>query len=223
MGDDAYLSAIGSNIVLNQFPLKFSYKGDYTSGTNTSFNQNDVVYQGSPSNLYYANKNINPKPGTFNSNDWTQINVDFKDEYDSTDPAVAYNQYDVVRYTPSPPGVENLYYANKAIAGVTGGPRSFVSADWNQIQQLSGMNLDNAERIKIAIEYQAAILLILSLPQLIEEQILRERVRFQEIDWEKRSLLYESLISDILDKVSPDPIFTTSSATFGCVNQRLAF
>ena len=206
MSDQAYLTAIGSNAILNKFPLNFTYKGDYGSSANTSFNQYDVVYDGT--NLYYANKDIATKPSALNIADWVQIDVNFEGLWS----ARTYNLNDVIDNSGT------LYFAKSSFTSTS----PFTDSNWTQITPLTGTNLDKSERIKIAIEYQAAILLILSLPQLIEEQILRERVRFQEIDWEKRNSLYESLISDILDKVSDDPIFTTSSAVFGCVPQKLA-
>ena len=91
----------------------------------------------------------------------------------------------------------------------------------SSIQSIAQANEE--DRIKIAVEYQTAILLILSLPQIVEEQILRERIRFQEIDWEKRIAYYDQLLMDTIEPIIPNPpVDATGEAFFGCVNQKLS-
>ena len=129
--DQSYLTKIGFSgkealyVILDRFPENFNYRGDYTSLTNMSFNINDIVYQGSPPNLYYANKIISNAPGTLNTDDWVQINVIFKGDWNSGT-NTSFNQYDVV-YQGS-----NLYVAKSSFTK----PGSFTSANWDQIQQL---------------------------------------------------------------------------------------
>ena len=78
------------------------------------------------------------------------------------------------------------------------------------------------ERIKLSVQYLTAIKIIPALPQLLEEQILRERVRYQEIDWEKRIELYEAEVTDALEEETTNTIFSSASAVFGQVLQRVS-
>ena len=212
--DSKYAQRVGLPVDLprfprNQFPDTFSYKGQYST---TSYQQNDIVYDGT--NLYYANKVITSAPATRDTVDWTQINISFKGQYSSGTP---YLVNDIV-YDGS-----NLYYANKVI---TSAPATRVTADWIQISSISQTpaQRQSEERIKIAVQYQTAIRLILSMPQLLEEQILRERVRFQEINWEKRVEFYESETTDTLEPEVPEgTIFSDGVSIFGEVKQYVAF
>ena len=203
-----------------QFAPTFSYKGLYINTTN--YQQNDVVRTEFPDKLYYANKNITGSVQNSINSDWKEItNIDFKGIYANN---TMYNQYDIV-YTGSP---EKLYYAKSSIPNTQS---SFVDNQWIEI--ISGIRIlvgqtaaqrQSEERIKIAVQYQTAIRLILSMPQLLEEQILRERVRFQEINWEKRIEFYESETTDTLEPEVPDgTIFSDATAIFGEVKQFVAF
>ena len=213
--DAAYDTKVGLSSTIrqfprNQFPVTFNYRRSWL--TNTQYSINDVVYDGS--NLYYANKLIVNSSTIRNEADWNRINVDFKGAYTT---GLNYQQYDIV-YDGS-----NLYYANSIIITA---PATRVSNDWTQIQSIfqTAAQRQSEERIKIAVQYQAAIRLILSMPQLLEEQILRERVRFQEIDWEKRIEFYEGEIVDTIEPEVPDgTIFADATAVFGEVKQRVAF
>ena len=234
--DAAYAQRIGLDDPARAyaFPSTFSYKGQWED--DTDYILNDIVRYGSsltPPNekLYYANKanrvDSTPGPpripGTFDYDDWTEItNIDFKEQYTN---GTLYTRYDIV-YNGTGSN-ERLYFANKNIRN----PTAFDHNDWIRI--VSGVRIlvgqtaaqrQSEERIKIAVEYQAAIRLILSMPQLLEEQILRERVRFQEINWEKRIEFYESETTDTLEPEVPDgTIFSDATAIFGEVKQFVAF
>lgn len=209
-GDDDYLMAIGFNRVVYEFPRMFSYKGIYSAGS--IYNENDVVYN--TDSLYYANKAIMPSPVTFNTDDWVEISVQFKGVYTA---GISYKEYDVV-YQGS-----NLYYANKAIENA---PAVFNTSDWNQIEpvvQTMAQQLTE-ERVKLAVQYATAIRLIPAIPQLIEEQILRERVRYQDIDWQRRIELYEQEFVNTIENEVPDAVvFTDAQAIFRFVDQYTAF
>ena len=205
---DQYLSYVGLTRVTYKFPRVFSYKMAYCP--ETSYLVNDIVYQGS--NLYYANKAITGGAQNSINSDWTRIDVDFKGAYDT---AETYSKDDVVDQG------SNLYYA---IGTPTVGP--FILSEWTQISSNTQSNVqkDREERARISTQYETAIRLLLSLPQLIEEQILRERLRYQEIDWEKRIEFYRDEITMILEPiVPPGTIFATASAIFGEVKQFVAF
>ena len=217
-GNAKYDADIGSNEVLQAFPITFNYREQYASGT--MYAQYDVVRQGSPNEkLYYANKIIASAPSPLDPIDWTEINIKFEGMWS----AGVYPRYDVV-YAGSP---EKLYYANSArTASNTDAPDT--DNQWIEITPLASTQTTKQrqfeERVKIASQYQAAIRLILSLPQLLEEQILRERVRFQEIDWEKRIAFYEDETTDILEPIVPDgTIFADATSVFGEVKQFVAF
>ena len=212
--NDQYLSHIGLNRVTYEFPRSFIYREEWMASN--SYSINDIVYQGSPENLYYANKTI--ASGTaFSQTDWTRIPVDFKGEYSSPSDMTDYDQYDVVREA------SNLYYATNAIENARS---TFDDNQWTQITSptQNDEQKDREERIRIAAQYETAIRLLLSLPQLLEEQILRERLRYQEIDWEKRIEFYRDEITMILEPiVPPGTIFADASAIFGEVKQFVAF
>ena len=208
--DDAYLAAIGFNRVTYEFPRTFTYEGSYTSGT--AYQENDIVYSGTT--LYYANKAIASAPATLDADDWTQIPVQFKGVYTT---GANYQQYDVIDDS------GNLYYANKAIASA---PATRVIGDWVQVQQIvqTAAQRLTEERVRLAVQYLTAIRLIPAIPQLVEEQILRERVRYQDIDWERRIELYEQeYVNAIEDEVPDAVVFTDARAIFGQVNQYTAF
>ena len=75
-------------------------------------------------------------------------------------------------------------------------------------------------RSMIAVTYLTAIQLIPSLPQLIEESILRESVRYQEIDWEAKSALLKATAEEVLDPIAPINAFDKS--IFGIIEQDLS-
>ena len=208
--DDAYLAAIGFNRVTYEFPRMFNYEGSYTSGT--AYQENDIVYSGTT--LYYANKVIASAPATLDADDWTQIPVQFKGVYTT---AESYRQYDIVDDS------GNLYYANKAI---TSAPATRVIGDWMQVQEViqTAAQKLTEERVRLAVQYATAIRLIPAIPQLLEEQILRERIRYQDIDWERRLELYQAEYVNAIEDEVPDAIvFTDAQAIFGQVNQYTAF
>ena len=76
-------------------------------------------------------------------------------------------------------------------------------------------------RVKAQIQIQTAIYLIPAIPQLLEEQILRERVQFQTIDWQAKIELLEKRILDIAGDDIPTGVFGLASAVFGQVKQRV--
>ena len=118
---------------------------------------------------------------------------------------------------------QNLYYANRAI---TSAPATRVIGNWIQVQQIvqTAAQQLTEERVRLAVQYLTAIRLIPAIPQLIEEQILRERVRYQDIDWERRIELYEQeFVNTIEDEVPDSIVFTDAQAIFGQVNQYTAF
>ena len=227
--NDAYASEIGldnaNRAYAFQFATMFVYKGQWMN--NIDYVLNDVIYNGT--NLYYANKNITaPGSGTFSAgSDWTEItNINFRGPYNDghtiqNPVSLNYAQYDIVDES------SNLYYAKSAIMNA---PNPFVTNQWTQI--VSGTRIleqtdsekEFEERTKIAVQYETAIRLILSMPQLLEEQILRERIRYQEINWEKRIEFYLGEITDVLEPVVPDgTIFASGTAIFGEVKQFVAF
>ena len=203
--NDAYLTKIGlDRFIYEHFPRLFTYKGLYASGT--SYSINDIVYEGTK--LYYANQVITNAPSMFNSSQWTQIIVTFGVYSDTA----TYSKDDVVDQG------SNLYYAKGT---PTVGP--FISSEWTQISQ-TDTQIEFERRTRIATQYETAIRLLLSLPQLLEEQILRERLRYQEIDWEKRIEFYRDEITMILEPiVPPGTIFADATAVFGEVKQFVAF
>ena len=252
--DDAYLTAIGYDTAnekslyrfLDSFPLAFNFKGLWVSGTD--YVRGDIVeyplitvttgVRPTPQPLYYA---IEPRSTTDTTtpnldSNWVSIPVNFVGDFN---PSVNYNQYDIIIDHDPITNVRDLYYAKMAVSA-----GSFNVSEWQQITSPLSLpvlsllltrsltaNLTQTdaqksieERAKIVTQYYTAILLIMSLPQLVEEQILRERVRYQEIDWEKRIELYEDIIIIIIDPIIPDDhIFASGTAVFGCVEQRVAF
>lgn len=218
--DGAYAAKVGltnylNNNVLPQFPRQFIYEGAWSP--NIRYAQNDVVRYTDTTvtphtnTLYYAKQTFTSGM-TFDSNNWNQIQVNFRGMWIAN---TAYLKEDVV-YEGS-----NIYYANSNFTSAG----TFTASNWTQIMAVSQTPAQrlSEERIKLAVQYLAAIKLIPALPQLLEEQILRERVRYQEIDWEKRLELYEQEVTSALEEETDTTIFATGAAVYGEIKQYVAF
>lgn len=82
---------------------------------------------------------------------------------------------------------------------------------------------DYRDRSMLAVQYLTAIKLIPNLPQLLEEQILRESVRYQDINWNEKIEHYRNTIGRILEPIVPEGNLMDLRATFGVVEQFVAF
>ena len=206
-GDTGYSSKIGITQTRLEFPRTFAYRGAWASGT--AYVQNDIVYSGS--NLYYAKSGFTSTTAISLSN-WQLIQVNFRGIWAT---GTLYQVNDIVENS------NRLYYANSRFTA----PAVFTSGNWTEIVspvvQTNAQRLSE-ERIKIAVQYLTAIKIIPALPQLLEEQILRERVRYQEIDWEKRIELYQAEVTDALEEETTTTIFADGTAVYGEITQYLA-
>ena len=79
------------------------------------------------------------------------------------------------------------------------------------------------ERSMLAVQYLTAIKLIPNLPQLLEESILRERVRYQDINWKEKIEHYRESIFRLLEPIAPEGNLTDLRAIFDEVDQYVAF
>ena len=205
-GDADYSTKIGISQLLLEFPRMFTYRSIWSA--NTAYVTNDVVYYGT--NLYYAKSGFTS--GTmFASGNWEQIQVNFRGSWVQS---TLYQANDVVHRS------SNLYYRrSRGTSGAT-----FTAADWIMIAPVTQTPAQrlSEERIKLSVQYLTAIKIIPALPQLLEEQILRERVRYQEIDWEKRIELYEQEITNALEEETTTTIFGDATPVIGEVTQYLA-
>ena len=209
------LGAYANNEVRDKFPKTIQYENMWMASTR--YSQNDIVYAESDPvttpptyNLYLAKQTFT-SGATFSSDNWDQIQVNFEGLWTAL---TNYGTEDVVSQS------GNLYY--RTIGGMSGG--TFMSGNWTPIADImqSQEQRLSEERIKLAVQYLAAIKLIPALPQILEEQILRERVRYQEIDWEKRIELYEDEVSNALEEETDSVIFADGTAVYGEVTQYLA-
>ena len=225
--DNAYytktgLTAYQDNEVRDKFPKIFQYKSLWMASTR--YSQNDIVYYIDTSvtpntQALYLAKQTFTSGATFETNNWDQIQVNFEGSWAANK---AYAKEDVVHYTDISvmPNTHYIYYANSSFSSIT----AFNSSNWVRIQSIMQTEAQrlSEERIKLAVQYLAAIKLIPALPQILEEQILRERVRYQEINWEKRIELYEQEVSNALEEETDAHIFADGTAVYGEVTQYLA-
>lgn len=218
--NDAYLMRAGlpmdfQNFPRNQFPKEIDYKENWISAD--QYVINDIIsFRNSPSDpweLYIATMNSqNSQPRTGSSN-WNKLSVVFKGSYQG---GVSYQKNDIVEDN------NHLYYAK---ANIQIAIASRNTSEWMQIKTVTQDAMQKAfeERVKRAVQYQAAIRLIPAVPQILEEQILRERVRYREIDWEQRLAIYQTETDDTLLPEEPGIVYATGTAVFGEVKQYVAF
>ena len=78
-------------------------------------------------------------------------------------------------------------------------------------------------RSVLAVQYLTAIKLIPNLPQLLEESVLRESVRYQDIDWREKIQSYRNTIARLLEPIAPEGNLYDLHAVFEEVDQLVAF
>ena len=78
------------------------------------------------------------------------------------------------------------------------------------------------ERIKLATQFLVASKLLISFPQILEEQVLRESVRYQDIDVFNKIRQFELETEMLLTGLVNADLFRPSSI-FSLVTQKLAF
>ena len=199
----------------NQFPKLINYRGNWMSANQYAIN--DIIsFRNTPTdpwNLYIAtmdSQNVQPNTGSAN---WNKISVTFKGSYQG---GVSYQKDDITEDS------NRLYYANSNIQSAIA---AINTSEWTRIQSVNQSPDQKAfeERVKRAVQLQAAIRLIPAVPQLVEEQILRERVRYQAIDWDQRLSIYQTETDDTLQPDAPGIVYASGTAIFGEVKQRVAF
>lgn len=169
----------------------YTYRGQWNS--TSTYSKNDAVIA-SNSRLYYARSDIAANNDPISGNSWILVSDTLENFIDDIRSLVwiSLTKEDLP---------DNIILK----------PVYLRSAELDIAQQIGSgydqqlLNADNREKIAIAVQMKTAAKIIPALPQITEDQVLRERYEYAEINWQEKINLLNKDADDFINPITPDP------------------
>ena len=175
---------------LEAWTTSYNYRGDWDS--TSTYMADDAVIESN--RLYYAPSNISANNNPRTTNLWRLVSNTLEEFVDDIRSLVWIS---LTKSDLPDSIILKPVYLRSAELDIA----QLIGSGYDQQLQ----NATNREKIAIAVQMKTAAKIIPALPQIIEEQVLRERYEFATVDWQERVNLLEKNVTDSINPITPDP------------------